>query len=293
MRAISGPNLFKGMLSVMALVTAGCFQTAVVQPDMGIQITPVAATLPTAAATATPSLVVVPAATVAPTTTAAANPQLEDAQPAAPIAEEEILDAATAEIVSTPVSASPALSAAQIEATSIVVTRITEEALAQDKNDEVPPATITTELGRVDDAEPIVKIYPTVTSEEAEVVSASSCIHIISAGDTLYGLAQQYNTTVTALVVNNNIDDSDVIAVGDRITIPSCGTQIAESESTVAVSAQAVLPQAITHVVQEGEGLFDIALRYGVSVTAISQANGITDVNSIKIGQVLSIPPGE
>jgi len=47
------------------------------------------------------------------------------------------------------------------------------------------------------------------------------------------------------------------------------------------------------HVVQAGENLYRIALRYGVTWPAIAAANGITNPNLIYVGQVLIIPaPG-
>lgn len=46
----------------------------------------------------------------------------------------------------------------------------------------------------------------------------------------------------------------------------------------------------VYHVVQWGENLTRIALRYGTTVWAIAQANGIWDVNRIRAGQVLLIP---
>ena len=49
-----------------------------------------------------------------------------------------------------------------------------------------------------------------------------------------------------------------------------------------------------THVVQPGENLSQIAQRYGVSVEAIVQANGLEDPSLIHAGQTLIIPaPGE
>lgn len=46
----------------------------------------------------------------------------------------------------------------------------------------------------------------------------------------------------------------------------------------------------VTHVVQPGENLFRISLRYGVSVQDIVVANNITNPNVIYVGQVLIIP---
>lgn len=45
-----------------------------------------------------------------------------------------------------------------------------------------------------------------------------------------------------------------------------------------------------TYTVQPGDNLFRIALRYGVSMDALAQANNITDPAHIYVGQVLVIP---
>jgi LysM repeat protein len=50
--------------------------------------------------------------------------------------------------------------------------------------------------------------------------------------------------------------------------------------------------QSSTYVVQPGDNLFRIALRFGVTVEAIQQANGIANPNLIFVGQVLQIPGG-
>jgi LysM repeat protein len=46
------------------------------------------------------------------------------------------------------------------------------------------------------------------------------------------------------------------------------------------------------HVVQPGENLFRIALRYGTTIGAIMAANGLTDSRTIVVGQRLVIPRG-
>ncbi len=48
----------------------------------------------------------------------------------------------------------------------------------------------------------------------------------------------------------------------------------------------------VTHVVQPGENLFRIALRYNTTVEAIAQANGIANASQIYVGQELTIPAG-
>lgn len=57
-----------------------------------------------------------------------------------------------------------------------------------------------------------------------------------------------------------------------------------------AKTAQATPAPLATVVVQDGQTLWDIAQRYGVSVDAIAQANGLRDTEVIRVGQKLIIP---
>jgi len=56
---------------------------------------------------------------------------------------------------------------------------------------------------------------------------------------------------------------------------------------TPVASAQAC---AATYVVQPGDNLFRIALRYGLTTDVLARANGILNPNAIYVGQVLCIP---
>ena len=49
-------------------------------------------------------------------------------------------------------------------------------------------------------------------------------------------------------------------------------------------------PNLTVHVVQRGENLFRIALRYNLTTEQIAEANGITDISNIVVGQRLIIP---
>ena len=46
----------------------------------------------------------------------------------------------------------------------------------------------------------------------------------------------------------------------------------------------------MTHTVKKGETLTSIAKKYGVTVEAIADKNGIKNKNLIRVGQVLTIP---
>lgn len=55
-------------------------------------------------------------------------------------------------------------------------------------------------------------------------------------------------------------------------------------------SADTTDAETVTHTVTYGDSLYRIALRYGVTMDAIAQANGLTNWSHIAIGQTLVIP---
>jgi LysM repeat protein len=59
---------------------------------------------------------------------------------------------------------------------------------------------------------------------------------------------------------------------------------------TAALLAAPAMAQGRTHVVQPGENLYRIALRYGVTVDDLMRVNGLVDPRQLRVGQVLIIP---
>jgi len=61
---------------------------------------------------------------------------------------------------------------------------------------------------------------------------------------------------------------------------------------TAALLAAPAAAQGRTHVVQPGENLYRIALKYGVTVDDLMRVNGLVDPRQLRVGQVLIIPGG-
>ena len=49
-------------------------------------------------------------------------------------------------------------------------------------------------------------------------------------------------------------------------------------------------PEPTTYTVQAGDTPSEIANRFGITVQALLEANGITDTGSLQVGQVLQVP---
>jgi LysM repeat protein len=122
---------------------------------------------------------------------------------------------------------------------------------------------------------------PQAASEQGGSGEAAGGVYIVSQGDTLGSIAKRFGVSVAELQELNEIADPDQIFVGQELQIP---TSAAESPATPTSSEEK------TYVVQQGDTLFKIALRFGITLEALESANNITDTNKVYPGQVLKIP---
>ena len=132
------------------------------------------------------------------------------------------------------------------------------------------------------------------------------CTYTVQAGDTAFYIATIHGLTLVELIEANGLENADYLYEGQVLQIPGCGEGAATSEpgggqpsapTTVpGESAQpGASPQAppgtTIHVVQAGENLFRISLRYGVTVEDIVAANNLGSADAIlRVGQELIIP---
>lgn len=133
----------------------------------------------------------------------------------------------------------------------------------------------------------VTPIAPAATATPQPPVTT---VYVVRAGDTLNRIAARFNTTAATLAQLNGIANPNIIRVGQRLIIPTGGGAPPVVITVVAPASPAPTAAVRTHTVRAGETLFRIALRYGVSVNRIAQANGINDPNRVFVGQVLVIP---
>ena len=120
----------------------------------------------------------------------------------------------------------------------------------------------------------------------APAAPAAAVVHTVQRGESLWGIARRYGTSVAAVATANAIANPGRIFAGQRLTIPGAP---APTSAPGAPEAAPAAP-ATVHTVQRGESLWAIAQRYGATVGAISSHNGIANPGRIFAGQRLTIP---
>jgi len=110
---------------------------------------------------------------------------------------------------------------------------------------------------------------------------ADTQTHVVQPGETLFRIALNYGVTVQAIQAANGLTNY-IIYVGQTLIIPDPNAPA----SAVQPAAQ---PSTGVHIVQPGETLYRIGLKYGISWLAIQAANGLGGTY-IYTGQRLVIP---
>lgn len=175
-----------------------------------------------------------------------------------------------------------------IQAATDIVATVTQEVLDATATAEslylIPTATDTPEVA-IPTLTPTPEFGVGGFATSAPVLSGGQCTHVVRAGDNLFRLSLQYNVPIRDIAVASGVANPDLIIVGQTLTIPNCSGGTSGGGTTGGGSAG-----GITHVVEQGETLYQISVRYNVPIRNIAAANGIQNVNLIYFNQRLTIP---
>lgn len=119
------------------------------------------------------------------------------------------------------------------------------------------------------------------TTTNAETSSAS---YTVKSGDTLSGIASQYNTTVNQIVSLNQLSNPNLIYVGQVLKLKN--SQTTNSSSSSSSTAATTVG---TYTVKAGDTLSAIASRYSTSSSTLASLNSLSNPNLIYVGQVLKV----
>lgn len=123
-----------------------------------------------------------------------------------------------------------------------------------------------------DYAEAVVKSLANYTNVPYYKEGESQEIYTVKKGDSLWKIANKYNTTVEKLKSANKLK-TNTLSVGQKLVIPSISVSPEVSD---------------TYIVQKGDSLWSIANKFNMTVSELKNLNNLTN-NLLSIGQVLKI----
>lgn len=111
-------------------------------------------------------------------------------------------------------------------------------------------------------------------------------MYTVKTGDSLYSIAQQYNTTVDKIKSDNKLT-SNTLSIGQVLMIADKTTDATVEEC---FGEDEVLEEDyVIYVVKPGDNLYSIARKYDTTVSELKRLNNLTS-NNLSVGQELKIP---
>ena len=123
------------------------------------------------------------------------------------------------------------------------------------------------------------------TGNGTSTSTGGTSYYTVKSGDTLSGIANNYQTTVNTLARLNNLANPNLIYVGQRLLVQQAATPSQPQTTTPSTSTTTVA----TYTVKAGDTLGQIAANHQTSVNQLVQLNKLANPNLIYVGQVLTI----
>lgn len=111
--------------------------------------------------------------------------------------------------------------------------------------------------------------------------------YTVEKGDTLYGIANKFSTTVQAIKKLNNLTTNTLLP-GQQIYIPTPSTPTPTQPTNPPVPQEPETPYLI-YTIQRGDSLWKISQKYDIPVNDIIAFNNLSSAN-LQIGDELRIP---
>lgn len=134
----------------------------------------------------------------------------------------------------------------------------------------------------------LLPAWTALAQQAAPPYAGPTATYIVRAGDTLFSIAARYHSTVAALAQLNGIVNPTMIYVGQSLNVPVATSQ-PSAPSATATPAPA---GDMVYIVQPGETLYRIAVRYGTTAWTLAAYNKLASPSVIYAGQRLMIPSG-
>ncbi|HSG16851.1 MAG TPA: endo-1,3-alpha-glucanase family glycosylhydrolase [Anaerolineae bacterium] len=132
---------------------------------------------------------------------------------------------------------------------------------------------------------------PTVTPSPTPVASPTpqsdgQIVYIIQPGDTLIGISELFEVPLFEIYSRNNLDETSVITVGQRLVLGQAGQVSAREAGDQFPGAVILADGSVVYELVDGDSLFSVAQKFGLSIDELLALNDELDTESIlQVGQ--------
>lgn len=116
--------------------------------------------------------------------------------------------------------------------------------------------------------------------------------YTIQPGDTLIGIAARYGLDWTQIAQANEMHEEALLQIGQTLWLP--GVQSLGDTAPVSPAPSGFIPAATNtdgnYVIQPGDTLLGVAIRYDLTWQELASANGLGEHDLLQIGQAITIP---
>ncbi len=119
---------------------------------------------------------------------------------------------------------------------------------------------------------------PEVENPKTNSNDTNTIMYTVRSGNTLWEIARRYKTSINEIVKLNNIENPNLIYVGERLRIITNTTYDEKGETNHRL-----------YIVKRGDTLSKLARRYKTTVSHIVELNNIKNPNLIYVGERLRI----
>lgn len=138
----------------------------------------------------------------------------------------------------------------------------------------VIPAVATTPESGSEAENPLKESQP----EEAAEVDNGPLVHVVVAGDTLGRISDTYEVSMDDIIAANNLDNPNILSVGQELIIPINGVTEPVAEPTAEAEETAVVPTPLAaETATEGDAQVEIS---GVSGVGVLEEEAIEIINN-------------
>lgn len=121
---------------------------------------------------------------------------------------------------------------------------------------------------------------------DARMWASKRANYLVRQGDTVWSIARQFKVDPSSLLKANGLQSTSILKVGQKLFVPDAGsveTRIAKDQ------ADAVRRELVNYEVRQGDSLWGIARRFGVSPSDLQTWNKLAKNAHIRPGDTLKV----